>query len=297
MNLLPLISIISVNYNEPEETGLFLESIYESTYLNFEVIIVDNGSKRKVNPEIEEEYPRLKLIKSEKNKGFAGGNNLGIIASQGDYLIFLNNDTLVPSDFITKIVQFMLKTPDAGMASPKLIYPNGKIQYAGSIAINPYTGRGKRIGKYEEDSGQYNHTCETGLPHGAAMVVRRDAIEVAGLMPEEYFLYYEEYDWGRQIESLGYKLYYMGETHVVHKESMSVGKDSPLKVYYMNRNRLLFLMRNYDGFTLFSGVAFYILFALPKSSLVYLVSGKFSHFTNLWRGVLWHLNKKYVYKA
>lgn len=297
MNSLPLISIISVNYNEPEETGLFLESVYQSTYHNFEVIIIDNGSERKVNLEIEEAYPRLKVIHSDKNKGFAGGNNLGIIASQGEYLIFLNNDTLVPSDFISKIANFMLQTPDAGIASPKLIYPNGKIQYAGSVAINPYTARGKRIGRNEEDKGQYNHACVTGLPHGAAMIVRREAIEAAGLMCEDYFLYYEEYDWGLAIGSKGYKLYYFGETHIIHKESMSVGKDSPLKVYYMNRNRLLFLKRNYKGYTLLSGILFYSLFALPKSSLIYLFSGKMTHFKNLWRGVLWHLNKKYVYKT
>jgi GT2 family glycosyltransferase len=297
VNSLPLISIISVNFNEPEETTLFLDSIYESNYANFEVIIIDNGSTRKVNPEIVDQYPRLKFIQSEKNKGFAGGNNLGIIQSHGDYLLFLNNDTLVPPDFITKIVDFMERTPEAGIASPKIIYPNGLIQYAGSIPINPYTGRGKRIGKFQEDIGQFDGVCETGLPHGAAMIVQRKAIEKAGLIPEDYFLYYEECDWGHQIQSFGYKLYYVGETYIIHKESLSVGKDSPLKVYYMNRNRLLYLMRNYKGFTLFSGVIFYVLFAFPKSSAVYLFSGKFKHLKSLWRGVLWHLNKKFVYEA
>ncbi|UXP32423.1 glycosyltransferase family 2 protein [Reichenbachiella agarivorans] len=293
----PLVSVISVNYNEPEETELFLESLYQSDYHNFETLLVDNGSKRNIDPSVENRYSNLSLIVSEKNLGFAGGNNLGVAKAKGKYLIFLNNDTLLPRDFIDKLVMFMETHPEAGMVSPKIVFPNGKIQYAGSLDINGITGRGKRIGYLEEDHGQYDKNYPTDLPHGAAMIVPAKVISEVGSMYEEYFLYYEEHDWSMAIKRAGYKIYFFGETNIIHKQSISVGIDSPLKVYYMSRNRLLFQKRNFSPFNTVLSVLFYSFFALPKSSIKYLSSGKTAQFKNLWRGYLWHLNKNYVFKG
>ncbi|MGL1888644.1 MAG: glycosyltransferase family 2 protein [Reichenbachiella sp.] len=292
----PLVSIISVNYNEPEETKLFLDSLYKSDYQHFETIIVDNSSKRKISKDLENKYPNLTCILHDENLGFAGGNNLGINIAKGSYLVFLNNDTLVPKDFLNTMVSFMKAHPLVGMASPKVIYPNGIIQYGGARDIHPLTGRGKRIGLYEKDIGQFDHIHETGLPHGAAMIVSKDAIDQIGGMPEEYFLYYEEHDWCKHLKKSGFKMYYVGTTHIVHKESISVGEDSPLKVYYMNRNRILFHFRNFSGLNLISGLMFYSIFALSKTTLIYLLQGKLKHLKSLWRGVLWHFNKNYVFK-
>ncbi|PIB34642.1 hypothetical protein BFP72_04065 [Reichenbachiella sp. 5M10] len=293
----PLISIISVNYNEPEETLAFLGSVYQSDYPSFETILVDNGSKRKIDRSLEQQYPNLTCIIHEENLGFAGGNNLGIKAAKGKYLVFLNNDTLIPTDFLTKMVAFMVDHPEAGIASPKVIYPNGMVQYAGAKKIHPLTGRGKRIGLMETDRGQFNCTHPTDLPHGAAMIIPKKIIEQVGHMPEEYFLYYEEHDWCMKIQHAGYKMFYFGDTHVVHKESISVGVNSPLQVYYMNRNRLLFQRRNTKGLPRVCGILFYGIFAFPKQLIQYVSKGMFHHAENLVRGTLWHLNKNYDYKG
>lgn len=291
------VSVITVNYNEPEETELFLNSIYNSDFDSFEVIVVDNGSKKKISRALETKYPNLKCIIHEKNLGFAGGNNLGVEEAKGEYLIFLNNDTLVPKDFISTMTRFMDEHPDVGMASPKINYTTGQIQYAGAKQMNKFTGRGQKYGNRENDQGQYDHIQMTDLPHGAAMMVPKKVIHQVGPMYEGYFLYYEEHDWALRIKNAGYQIFYLGNTNIIHKESMSVGPDSPLKAYYMSRNRLLFQLRNYKGLDRYVGILFYLLFSLPKSSLKYLLKGKQRQLINLWRGTLWHLNKNYVFKG
>lgn len=293
----PSVSIITVNYNEPEETDAFLASVYASDTDDFEVIVVDNGSKNKVSKSLEESYSRLTCLILEDNLGFAGGNNVGVKEASGKYLLFLNNDTLIPTDFISKMLSFIQDHPHIGMLSPKIVYPDGVIQYGGAVDIHPMTGRGKRLGLFEKDSGQYDDVRPTDLPHGAAMMVPMDVIKEVGEMPEDYFLYYEEHDWCMMVKRAGRSMYYFGETHVIHKESVSVGIDSPLKVYYMNRNRLLFQVRNFKGLQRWSGILFYCFLALPKSSINYLLKGRKRQLVNLWRGVFWHLNKRYVYKA
>jgi GT2 family glycosyltransferase len=183
--------------------------------------------------------------------------------------------------------------PEAGMGSPKILYPDNKtIQYVGSIGISPYTGRGKRIAVLEEDKGQYDRCYATDLAHGAAMVVPRAVIDTVGAMPEEFFLYYEEHDWCEQIKRAGYKVYYIGDSKIFHKGSVSVGgPDSPLKVYYMTRNRLLFMRRNFSGIKFYIGLVFFIVLTIPKQTISFLLRGKFKLMNSFYSGILWNMKK------
>ena len=204
----PLVSIISINYNSLSDTIEFLESVDRLTYPELEIILVDNASRENPKEIINRQFPKVHLIVSSENLGFAGGNNLGILASKGEYLLFLNNDTLLFPDFVETLVDFMQAHPDAGMASPKVLFPDGKtIQYAGTTRISEFTGRGDRLGLSEIDRGQYDRTYKTGLGHGAALIVPRKVVDEVGLMPELYFLYYEEHDWCEQIKRKGYSMY------------------------------------------------------------------------------------------
>jgi GT2 family glycosyltransferase len=287
----PLVSIITVNYNAPDDTLEFLKSVKELTYPNLEIIVVDNASKVDPGAMIATAYPDVIYIRSEQNLGFAGGNNLGIKIAKGDYLFFLNNDTLLYHDFMEPIVNFMIAHPDAGMASPMVLYPDGKtIQYAGGIGINPYTGRGKRVGLFEEDRGQYDSSCKTDFGHGAAMIVPRKVITDVGPMPELFFLYYEEHDWVEQVKRAGFNMYYIGTSKVLHKESISTGGfESPLKVYYLTRNRLLFMRRNTTGLPYYIGLIFFVLVSIPKNTLVYLFRGKLKLLKSFYQGIGWNI--------
>lgn len=291
----PLVSIISVNYDQPEVTCEMLASLRKLSYPNIEIIVVDNGSPQFDPQIIKDNYPEIRLIRSKKNLGFAGGNNLAIAEAAGKYLFFLNNDTEVTSDCIEPLVNLFENNKSAGVASPKIIFfdSGNTIQYAGSTEINPWTGRNKGIGSMEKDIGQFDSASETDLAHGAAMMVPKAVIEEVGRMPEIYFLYYEELDWCEMIKRQGYTCHYIGQSSIYHKESISVGKSSLLKTYYINRNRLLFIRRNFFGFQKWSSYLVFLALALPKRSVSHAINGEWKHCAALWKGVFWNFRSSY----
>lgn len=287
----PLVSLITINYISLKDTIEFLETTIKLTYPNIEVIVVDNNSPHgKPTPELKKKYPNVKFIDSEVNLGFAGGNNLGIKVAKGEYYFLLNNDTLLFPEFLEPIITFMEAHPQVGMASPKVLYPDGKtIQFAGAIGISPYTGRGKCLGIHELDVGQYDLNYETDLGHGAALIVPRKVVETVGLMPEIYFLYYEEHDWCEIVKRAGFKMHFLGTSKIIHKESATTGNDSELKTYYMTRNRVIFMRRNFFGVPYLFGILFFTFFSVPKNTISFLLKGKGKLLASFYKGILWNL--------
>ncbi len=287
----PLVSIITVNYNQTQVTRELLHSLRRITYEPVEVIVVDNGSPDTSIRSLPQEFPEINYIQAERNLGFAGGNNVGISASKGEFVFLVNNDVEVTPGFLEPMLDIFQQYPDAGMASPKVLYPDGRIQYAGAIGINAVTGRGKRLGWNETDEGQYDKIYKTDLGHGAALMIPRRVIDEVGLMPEVYFLYYEEHDWCEQVKRKGYRMYYVGTSSVIHKESVSTGGDeSYLKVHYLNRNRLLFMRRNFQGVPYFIGLMFFFLLAMPKKCLLYLWRGNVHLMRAVVEGIVWNFS-------
>ncbi len=287
----PLVSIITVNYNQSKVTLDLLRTTRELTYPNFEIIVVDNGSPTD-NPEgLKEQYPEINLILSKENLGFAGGNNLGIKAAKGAYLFFVNNDTEVTPGLIEPLVELLQQDETIGMVSPKIKFHWNKelIQYAGYTKMNPYTIRNSTIGFQQNDKGEYNTIVETEAAHGAAMMVPSRVIQKVGLMPEVYFLYYEEHDWAAMIKRAGYKIFYQPEAEIFHKESVSTGKGSPFKTYYLNRGRILFTRRNIKGSKRILSLLFQHFISLPKNTFVFLLQGQFKHLLAYWRAYAWNL--------
>ena len=180
----PLVSIITVNYNQSKVTCELLESLRKVTYPNYETIVVDNGSPTDSPDKIGTLYPECRLIKSAKNLGFAGGNNLGIKHSSGEFLLFINNDTEVEPGFLEPLVSKLQSDPRMGMVSPKIrfYFAPDTIQYAGYTPLNKVTLRQQLIGYREKDTGQYNSTRETFSIHGAAMMVPRKVVLEVGMM-------------------------------------------------------------------------------------------------------------------
>lgn len=282
----PLVSIITVNFRQEKETVKMLESIPCSSYPNLEVIVVDNGSLKDCTALFKRSYQNVKVIISKDNLGFAGGNNLGIQQATGKYLYFLNNDTILTPDTILPLVEEFENNPEIGVASPKIRYYHNPeyIQYAGFTPIDPYTGRNKAIGKNQPDTVNFNVKCATYSGHGAAMMVSRKAIDKVGLMNEDFFLYYEEVDWCAAIQRAGFVVVYVGTADVFHKESVTTGKISPLKTYYMTRNRILFMKRNFSKkhFKYFS--KYFLFIVLPKDLFINLFSARFKNVKALVNG-------------
>lgn len=289
----PKVSLITVNFNQPEITRQLLLSVRQCGLFDkgCEVLVIDNGSQQSIEKLLGAAFPEVTFIRSEKNLGFAGGNNLGIEAAKGEYLFFVNNDTEIMPDTVEKLLAVFAQKADAGIVCPKICYfePPNLIQYVGYSAINPYTGRNRTLGQFEPDKGQYRQIMPTHYAHGAAMMIRHEVIDQVGMMPEMFFLYYEELDWSEQIKQAGYTIYVEPNAVVYHKESVSVGTLNPLKTYYLTRNRILFMRRNAKMSEKIGFFVFLILFTIPKNTLLFLFKRQYKHLIAFWKGILWHL--------
>lgn len=270
MNL-PRVSIITVNYKQATVTCELLDSIASLSYPNLETIIVDNGQTYDDSPLYKIHLPGVKVLNVEENLGFAKGNNVGIRAATGDYILLLNNDTEI-SDGVIEGLLSVFKSELVGAASPIIKYhSNEEVQFAGFTEINSCTGRNNLI---QEVSTQ--QLTDTPYIHGAAVMIPKSVIQKCGEMPEDYFLYYEELDWSRIIRANGYSLKVLNDVSVLHKESVSTGKNSPLKVYYQTRNRIHF-MRKVNGNQWLLFLLYFLIISCPKNLITHFLTGRNQH--------------------
>ncbi|MBR4920158.1 MAG: glycosyltransferase family 2 protein [Prevotella sp.] len=286
------LSIITINFNGLKDTCELIDTLPLDNE-SLEVIVVDNGSTQDEVTEIEKRYSQVIVIRSNKNLGFAGGNNLGIQAAHGKYLLFLNNDTILKpqTSDLRHLINRLESSPKIGMVSPKIRFTwgNQPIQYAGYTPLSRITLRNLSIGYGEEDRGQYDTPHPTPYAHGAAMMVKREVIEKAGMMPECYFLYYEELDWSEMIRRASYEIWYEPTCSIYHKESQTTGRQSPLKTYYITRNRLLFALRNIQGGIRFLTYGYLIGIVTTRDLIKYLCIGRFDLIKATIKGIIHYI--------
>jgi len=262
----PLVSLVTVNFNTTAVTRELLLSLRKQNYPNLEIILVNNGS-REPSCELPEEFPEIIYIDNGENLGFAGGNNSGMSQAKGEFFLWLNNDTEVDPEFLFPLVERFEQNPKIGMVSPKILFydhPN-ILQFAGFGPISKITGRGFSIGLGEIDAGQYDKDMQISRVHGAAMMFSKNLWLTIGPMPEIFFLYYEEMDYSATAIEAGFDIWYEPSSVIWHKESISTGKQSPLKAYYYGRNRLLYLRRHTTGYTKYLTYLYYVFIAVPKN--------------------------------
>ena len=289
----PFVSIITLNYNQAAVTADFLESSRNLLYRNYEILVCDMASD--INPATLFDpgaFPNTRLLLSDKNLGFAGGNNWGMRQAKGDFIFIVNNDTELTTDIIQLLLFPFFQNSSIGVVCPKIKYFNDRniIQYAGFREMNLFTGRTSTIGNGEADNGQYNKPGTTFGAHGCAMMVKKEVVDKTGMFAEKFFLYYEEWDWSARIRKAGYQIWYQPEATIYHKESLSVGKENPIKVYYHTRNRILYMRRNSDAFHLAVFIIFFLLFTMPKAIFNYLLKGQKKQLKFFLKGVGYNLS-------
>jgi GT2 family glycosyltransferase len=285
------LSIITINYNGLKDTCELIDSIPFDG--NMEVIVVDNASTQDEASILSERYPQVKVIRSHQNLGFAGGNNVGIKAAKGQYILLINNDTYFKKYNIDALINRLESSDKMGIVCPKLrfAWANHPIQFAGYTPLSRITVRNQAIGFGESDHGLYDTAHPTPYAHGAAMLVKREAMDKVGLMPECYFLYYEELDWSMMFTRAGYEIWYDPACTVYHKESQTTGQNSPLRTYYITRNRLLFVKRNYQGICKHLSYLYLIGLVTTRDIIKYVFQGRLDLVKAVCRGILsFHLS-------
>lgn len=289
----PLISIITLHFNQVELTRAFLESSRKLSYPNYEILVCDMHSETDPSEAITfSDFPNTRLLKSNENLGFAGGNNFGIRQAAGEFYLLINNDTEFTPGLLQHLLAPFFIDPSIGITCPKILsyYFPDTIEYAGFGKMNFLTGRTRATGFGEKDRGQFDISGETNAPHGCAMLVNRATIEKAGLLPEVFFLYYEEWDWSVNIHKAGLKIWYTAEAVVFHKQSGTIGNSNPDKVYYQTRNRILFMRRNASLFQLILFTGFFSVFTIPKNIITYFATKRIGHLKCFLKGIQWNLS-------
>lgn len=272
-----MVSVITVNYNGLADTCEMIESFRRYETYPYEIIVVDNGSRNPEGEIIRQRYPHVKVV-AGSNRGFAGGNNAALPLAAGDYLFFLNNDTLLHAPVLEALVHRLQEHPQIGGVSPMIKYQAqpDTLQYAGFTPLTRITLRCKSIGYAQQDAPCFRQARPTASLHGAAMMVPRHVLQQAGPMTEVYFLFYEEHDWSEQLRRSGYQLWYEPAAVVYHKEGMSAPLGTPFREFYLSRARLLFARRNRQGLTRMLSCLYTTCIACPKKVLVYLTQGNLS---------------------
>jgi GT2 family glycosyltransferase len=238
--------IIVVNYNGGEQVLECLRSLEADTGQGREIIVVDNASQDGSSARIQETFPSVKLIRAVTNLGFGGGNNLGARYARGQYLAFLNPDTVVESGWLEALVQALEYNPEAGMATARILLrdrPNTINTCGNDVHLSGLTlCRG--MGQPRQD---YDTPGEVGAVSGAAFLIRRDLFERLGGFDASFFLYMEDTDLSLRARLAGWSILYVPEAVVYHNYRLRFG---PRKIYYQERNRYLMLLKIFRWRTL-----------------------------------------------
>lgn len=245
----PLVSIIVLNFNGRIVLFECLKSVFKTNYSNFEVIVVDNGSTDGSCAMINKEFSNVQLIKNQENFGYSKGNNIGILRSRGEFIVLLNNDTIVHPSWLSNLLIGAKLDPEC-FYQPKILFAESKrINSAGNFVQLFGFAFPRGIG--EPDIGQYDKKCEISYASGACVLASRLLIEKIGLLDEGFFTFYEDVNWGWRASMLGHKSIYVPSAVIYHRWGSSWGNImSSKKFFFVERSRLVTVFRNYSLCTL-----------------------------------------------
>lgn len=264
----PFISVIVLNWNGKHLLEECLQSVLLQQNGSIEVIVVDNGSTDGSVDFLRMGYhDRLQVIALDSNQGWAGGNNRGIEAATGEYLLLLNNDACLGPGFFEALRKGIARHSGAGMFTPKILnyYDRTLMDNAGHVVYGDGTARGRA--RSRKDGEEFSQEEEVLCPSGAAGVYHRDVFEKAGLIDERYFAYGEDTELGLRARRAGFACYYIPTAVVYHKYSASGGQYTPQKVYWVERNRVWTVVKTFP---------WYLILLSPGYSLVRYGMGLYS---------------------
>ena len=239
-----LVSVIVLNYNAGKLLLNCIESIKKSTYKNLEIIVVDNISTDKSQETCKEKYPDIKLIQNNENFGYCEGNNIGIREAKGDYIIILNPDTIVESNWIEELISAYNKFGE-GLYQPKHLSLNEKTVYMSAGNMLNIFGFGYAREKGNKDENQFNKIEEIGYASGTCLFTSSAVLKKVGLFDPFIFLYHDDLDLGWRASQLGIKSYYVPTSLIYHAESYSL-KWNAEKFYWLERNRKYCILTHYS---------------------------------------------------
>ncbi len=275
-----MISVVIINYNGGELILRSLQYLSKQTFKNFEIIVVDNASVDDSVSLIRNSFPSVKIIKHPFNAGFAGGNVIGLREAKGDYIALLNGDAFPDPDWLEHLWEGVQSDNNVGICASKLIIDGTDlIDSAGDGCTT--ASRGYKQGEMKPYS-KYNQKMNVFGASGGAVLYRRSMIDEIGFFDEDFFLIYEDADLNFRAQLAGWKCLYVPKAVVHHRVRSTIGQDSPLAVYYSNRNTDLMWIKNmplalmlrYLHHKVISEIGSFLYFAFRKQLLLVFIKAK-----------------------
>lgn len=288
------VAVIIINWNGYLLTKACLESLRKVNHPDFLIVLVDNHSKDDSGSMLKNEFPEIELVQSSTNLGFTGGNNLGMqwaLDNSFEYVLLLNNDTVVEPDFLQPLVVYLDQNPGYGAAQPKIMFETerNRIWNAGGgyfkwLELTWSVG----IGKIDE--GQFDEEKDIHWITGCAILLRSVSIRKVGMFDDRFFAYYEDVDLSFRFKKLGYRLRYLPQSKIYHvaggsskKEKTKEGIIPPIIHYYRTRNHL-FLIRKHANLLSFVLSLLYQSFRNTAFVLYLALKGRFKKARNILKG-------------
>lgn len=237
-------SVIVLSWNGMDYLQDCLDALLAQDFADLELIVVDNASTDGSADFVASHYPDVRLLRNERNLGFAAGNNRGLRAATGDVVVLLNQDTVVQPGWLTALVQALASDPRRGIVGGKALYPDGRIQHAGGYV--DAQGNGAHYGYRQKDEGQFEQVREVDFVTGAALAISRAALAAVGDLDEGFGLaYWEDVDWCYRVRAAGFQVVYVPQAVLIHKEASMAARVSHEGMYELQRNRLRFVLKHW----------------------------------------------------
>lgn len=268
-----MVYIILVNYRAITLTLECINSLQKITYQHYKILVIDNSPDEGLDEELKKKFPSVIMLKSDKNSGFTGGNNIGIkyaMGTEAEYIVLLNNDTTVEKNFLEPLIE-TFKDKSVGLATGKIMHAieENKIWYGGG-KINWIRGSGITFGSGKSDNYDYDIKREVTFASGCLFCLKRDVIEKIGMLDEEYFTYQEDTDYCVRLNRNGFNIIYEPKSIIYHQVNAATTRSSIPSLYYQFRNRLFFIQKN--SFLLLKPVAYlYIISTMFIKSIYWIM--------------------------
>lgn len=282
-------SIIITNYNGEAYLEKCLASIYQQTFADLEIILVDNNSSDGSIRLVRQKFPQVEIIENKENYGFAGGNNIGFRHSKGDFILILNNDTVLEKDTIENLVESFDKIDNLGVVQPKILLMGGENKLDECGAFLTSTGFLYHYGIYRNaDLEKYNRKFPVYSVKGACMLIRREVIEEVGLFDDDFFCFFEETDFCHRVWLAGYECWYYPKSVMHHAlGGTTLRQRASLIQYHSFKNRICSLIKNLSFLELFKILPVHLIFC-QLAALGLLVTGEFFSAWAVQRAIGWN---------
>ena len=290
----PLVSVVVVTANHFDWLIQCLRSLHEQNYESLEVIVVDNGSINNAREALAEEFPKVRIIRLEENYGFAGGNNRGIEVAKGKYVALINNDAVADPDWISAMVA-AAEADSSVAAAASIIIDGNRPEVLDSCGVGIGLDGMSRQAMRGMPVPEFTQPKEVLLFSGCACLLRMTALKEVGLFDEDFFAYCEDTDMGLRMRRAGWNIVVAPGAYVKHFYSMTGGRFSMQKVYWVERNHFWVAAKNFPWVLLAAVPAFTLLRYFAQAFSVLRRAGELNRFAenNNWRSILTTIAKAY----